>query len=143
MRDITGLGRSIAVLCVLLALTGCAGVSSSGASSSAATGGDSSATPGADGPVTTPEDAVAAVVAAHPEFEGIGPFDPDLIGGCCWYTAAPRDGGYEVVFRIGWGDCPAGCISEHQWTFLVGVDGGVELAGEGGDPIPPGGIPRN
>lgn len=146
MRDIIGLARFFAVLCVFFALSGCAGVSSPGASSpgassSAATSGDPSATPGGDGPVTSPNDAVAAVVAAHPEFDGIGAFDPDLIGGCCWYTASPIDGGYEVVFRVGWGDCPAGCIDEHRWTYRVGADGSIELVAEGGDPLPPGGIP--
>jgi hypothetical protein len=93
--------------------------------------------------VPTAEAAVAAVVAAHPEFAGIGPFDPDLIGGCCWYTASPVDDGYEVVFRMGWGDCPAGCIEEHRWTYRVGTNGSVELVAEGGESIPPSGVPRN
>ena len=25
--------------------------------------------------------------------------------------------------RIGWGDCPAGCIDEHTWIYAVGPDG--------------------
>jgi hypothetical protein len=51
------------------------------------------------------------------------------------------DAGYEVIFRVGWGDCPAGCISEHTWTYHVATDGAVELIDEGGDPVPPDGIP--
>ena len=93
------------------------------------------------GTVTTAEEAVARVVAERPDLAGIGPFDPDRIGGCCWYRTSPTADGFEVEFRVGWGDCPAGCIEEHRWTFRVAADGAVELVGEGGDPIPPGGVP--
>jgi hypothetical protein len=91
--------------------------------------------------VTSPEDAVARIIAERPDLSGIGPFDPDRIGGCCWYRATARDGGYDVEFRVGWGDCPAGCIDEHAWTYRVGADGSVELIAESGDSIPAGGIP--
>jgi hypothetical protein len=93
------------------------------------------------GTITSPEEAVGRVVAEHPEFEGVLPFNPDLIGGCCWYRVSSVDGDYEVVFRVGWGDCPAGCIDEHLWTYRVGGDGTVTLIAESGDAIPPGGVP--
>jgi hypothetical protein len=41
-----------------------------------------------------------------------------------------------VTIRIGWGDCPAGCINEHRWVYSVGRDGKVELTREDGDPLP-------
>jgi hypothetical protein len=40
-----------------------------------------------------------------------------------------------VVIRIGWGDCPAGCINEHRWTYAIGRDGTVELLREEGDDL--------
>lgn len=134
-----------------LAIVGLAGVlvaaCAAGASPSESAGPTPSGLPSSSpsgpssGPVTTPEQAVARIVAAHPEFERIPPFDPDLIGGCCWYRASAVEDGYEVVFRMGWGDCPSGCIDEHLWTYRVGSDGSVELIAESGDLVPPGGIP--
>jgi hypothetical protein len=86
--------------------------------------------------VTSPEEALARVQAEHPEFAGLGPLDPDLIGACCWSEAKAVDGGYQVTFTVGWGDCPAGCIDKHVWTFAVAPDGRVGLIGEEGPPVP-------
>ena len=91
--------------------------------------------------VTSPEEALARVQAAHPEFAGLGPLDPELIGACCWSEAKAVDGGYQVVFTVGWGDCPAGCINRHQWTFAVAPDGQVGLIGEQGPEVPAGIMP--
>ena len=46
------------------------------------------------------------------------------------------DDGWQVVIRIGWGDCPSGCISEHQWTYAVSTAGDVSLVDESGAPLP-------
>ncbi len=46
----------------------------------------------AGGSVTTPDAAVAAVIAAEPRFAGIGPKDPQLIGQSKWYEVAPASG---------------------------------------------------
>jgi hypothetical protein len=86
--------------------------------------------------VTSPEQAAARVKAEHPEFAGLTPPNPDLIGACCWYEATAVEGGYQVVVTIGWGDCPAGCIDRHVWTFAVAPDGRVGLIGEEGPPVP-------
>lgn len=43
---------------------------------------------------------------------------------------------WKITFSLGWGDCPAGCISRHVWTFRVRPDGQVEFLGSGGTPIP-------
>ena len=89
-------------------------------------------------PVLTEADAVARVIAADPRFTGLTPRDPDLIGQADWYEVMPASGvgAFLVTMRIGWGDCPAGCIDEHSWTYAVGPDGSVKLQSEGGAPVP-------
>lgn len=91
--------------------------------------------------VTTPEQAAARVKAEHPEFARLTPPNPDLIGACCWYEATAVDGGYQVVVTVGWGDCQAGCIDRHVWTFAVAPDGRVGLIGEVGPTVPAGQLP--
>lgn len=129
------------LLAVVAACGGAAAPSATPGASSAAP--SPSASPGGSpaGPVDTPEAAVARVVAEHPEFASLRPFNSDMVGQCCWYRVTPVADGYEVVMRVGWGDCPAGCIDEHVWTFHVGNDGAVELVGESGDPVEPGMMP--
>jgi hypothetical protein len=97
-----------------------------------------SATPTAGGPVLTEADAVARVVAVEPRFSGVTARDPDLIGQGAWYEVTPASGvgAYLVTIRIGWGDCPAGCIDEHRWTYAVTPDGSVTLQSESGSPVP-------
>ncbi len=93
-------------------------------------------TPGASG---TPPDAAAAAqlaLAQQDRFRGIGPYDENLIGQAAWYKVAPAGDGWEVQIRIGWGDCPAGCIEEHLWVYGVTHDGRVELISEDGDVLP-------
>jgi hypothetical protein len=93
------------------------------------------AAPGASPPI----DAAAAVrltLAQQARFAGIGPRDESLIGQAAWYEVADVENGWQVVIRIGWGDCPAGCINEHRWTYAVGRDASVELIREEGDALP-------
>jgi hypothetical protein len=94
------------------------------------------------GPITTPEQAAQRVAQVHPQLAGIGPKDPDLIGGCCWYEATPAADGYQVVFEVGWGDCQSGCIDRHQWTYRVTHAGEVTLVGETGPGVPKGILPE-
>lgn len=87
--------------------------------------------------VTSPEDAATLVIATDPLFAGALQQDPELIGGSKWWTAEPLpEGGYEIVMTVGWGDCMAGCIKRHTWTFHVAPDGAVEKVAEEGDPVP-------
>lgn len=87
--------------------------------------------------VATPEDAATLVIATDPRFSGAIQVQPDLIGASKWWEATPLPaGGYEVELTIGWGDCMAGCIDEHTWTFEVSPDGQVELVGEEGPEVP-------
>lgn len=95
--------------------------------------------PSVGGPVRTEAEAVARVVAHEPRFSGIGARDPDLIGQAAWYEVAPASGvgAFIVTMRLGWGDCPSGCIDEHSWLYAVGPDGSVTLQSEGGSAVPP------
>jgi hypothetical protein len=136
---VTRLLALVAVLLVVLAA--CAG----GAASSVPSGPSGSASQPASasgsapsGPVTTPEQAAARVGAAEPTLAGIGPLDPDIIGGCCFWEAAETADGFEVTYEVGWGDCPSGCIDRHHWTFAVTRDGAVTLLSESGPSVPPG-----
>lgn len=41
------------------------------------------------------------------------------------------------TFSVGWGDCPSGCVFNHNWSFLVTEDCEVSFLGESGaDDIP-------
>ncbi|MFL5710964.1 MAG: carboxypeptidase-like regulatory domain-containing protein [Chloroflexota bacterium] len=121
--------RLLLIAAATLAVTGCGGSASGSAPSASA---------GAGGAVRTESDAVARVIASEPRFAGITPRDPDLIGQGSWYEATPASGvgAFLVTMRIGWGDCPAGCIDEHSWTYAVGPDGSVKLQSEAGSPVP-------
>ena len=96
------------------------------------------------GTVDTPEKAVAAVIAREPRFRGITPILPDVIGQSSWYTVTQASGvgAYIVEIRVGWGDCQAGCIDEHVWTFAVQPDGTVNLQSETGGAVPPDAWPQ-
>jgi hypothetical protein len=83
-------------------------------------------------PVTSVEDAAARVIEVHPSLEGVGPKDPNMIGACCWWTGSETADGYTLTFEVGWGDCPAGCINHHSWTFSVSKDGAVTTTAEQG-----------
>lgn len=105
-------------------------------------GGSASPIPSAPpsvGPVTTPEEAVAAIVAREPRLAGITERDLDMIGQSAYWEAMPASGvgAFLVRIYVGWGDCQAGCIDEHSWVYAVGPDGSVTLQSEGGDPVPP------
>lgn len=78
-----------------------------------------------------------AVIATNPMFAGIGPLQPDTIGASRWYVATPlAGGGHTIEITIGWGDCMAGCIERHVWTYEVKPDGTVTLKSETGEPVP-------
>ena len=115
----------------------------SGAAAPASSLGPGASPPSASGAivVTSPEAAAALVIGQDPRFAGFQPPDRDAIGQCCWYEATAVEGGYQVVIRVGWGDCPSGCIDEHRWTYAVSPDGQVGLINETGEPVPPNVLP--
>ena len=89
--------------------------------------------------MTSPEVAAGLVMATDPRFAGVRRLDSNMIGTSAWWESAPRNGGgYVITVTIGWGDCPAGCISRHVWTFDVTGQGAVTMTGESGDPLPSG-----
>jgi hypothetical protein len=88
------------------------------------------------GPVTSPDEAAQRVLALDPHFTGLQPKNPDLIGACCFYEATTTADGYQVNIELGWGDCPAGCINRHRWSYSVAPDGSTTLLSDTGDPVP-------
>jgi len=87
--------------------------------------------------VSSPADAAALVIATNPIFGGTMELRPDVIGASRWWTATPlAGGGFRIELTVGWGDCMAGCIERHVWTFDVDASGGVKLVSETGDPVP-------
>lgn len=96
---------------------------------------------GPGGAIETPDEAAELVVASDSKFKNVGRKDPNLIGQCCYYEAARGQDGYRVRITMGWGDCPAGCIDRHTWTYEVSTEGEIKLIDQSGSPVPPGGIP--
>jgi hypothetical protein len=125
------LNHLVAFTAVAIIVVGCAG----GAASTQPPGPSSSIAPFT---FSTPEQAAARVAAVAPGFAGIGPKDPNIIGGCCFWEARQTADGHEVTFEVGWGDCQAGCIERHRWTYGVSWNGAVTLLTESGDPVPSG-----
>jgi hypothetical protein len=83
-----------------------------------------------------------AVVAAHtPWFDGVKPKDPNAVGATAWWEASPMDAGtppaaWSVVVTVGWGDCQAGCINRHVWTWQVTTAGSLTAASDSGPAVP-------
>jgi hypothetical protein len=128
MPIVWSLRRVIATMLVALLFAACAGAASG------TLPGASTRPPG----VTTPDDAVARVIAFEPRLTGIAPFDTGLIGQSSWYAVEPASGvgAFVVEVHVGWGDCEAGCIDEHRWVYAVSPDGTVSLVSESGPPVP-------
>lgn len=135
MTNLTRPVGLIALVAVLALVAACGGAASTAAPSSSP---PASGAP-IGGTVDTPEEALAAVIAKEPRFAGIGPYQADMIGQSAWYKVTPASGvgAFVVEIRLGWGDCPAGCIDEHSWLFAVLPDGTVNLQSETGSPVPP------
>ncbi|HEV8697949.1 MAG TPA: hypothetical protein VGQ89_09665 [Candidatus Limnocylindrales bacterium] len=121
---------------LLVAIVVGAAACSGSAAPSGSTG--ASPTPTGRGPITSEEDAITRVIEHEPRFAGITKRDPEMIGQASWYEVAPASGvgAFTVTIRVGWGDCPAGCIEEHRWVYSVAPDGAVTLRSEGGTDVP-------
>lgn len=146
MRTITSAAARPALLVSAIALAAllaaCAAGEPSGSAPSGSGGPSASPTARPSPGILDSAAAAAKLVAAKmPLFEGIGPKDPELIGQANWYEATPAEAAkppvaWRVVFHVGWGDCPSGCIDEHTWTYDVEPDGSVTLVGETGPSLP-------
>ena len=88
--------------------------------------------------VGSPFDAATLVIATNPLFSGAAPRDEGMIGMSKWWVATPlSEGRFRIDVTIGWGDCIAGCIYRHVWTYEVWPDGTLELVSEAGPEVPP------
>jgi hypothetical protein len=124
------------LLAVLLGSAACSGAASPSAPGSSPA---ASPAPSGAGPVTSEADAIARVIEHEPRFAGIAKRDPEMIGQSSWYEVAPASGvgAFLVTIRIGWGDCPSGCIDEHSWVYAVAPDGSVTEQSDTGTDVPP------
>jgi hypothetical protein len=129
--------RRLALPVLLASIAGCTAVA--GGPSAPGT----SAAPSASAAlsITSPDAAAARVMSVYPRFAGLGHQNADAVGQCCWYEASSSASGYQVVVHVGWGDCPAGCISKHEWTYRVTPDGSVSTINETGSDVPAGILP--
>lgn len=64
----------------------------------------------------------------HAEENGVGGDGADI-------RARLQDGGWRLDYSFGFGDCPAGCIERHTWSFHVTEAGAVVFLGESGSPL--------
>lgn len=46
-----------------------------------------------------------------------------------------KDASRVYTFSMGWGDCPAGCISRHTWEVTLNTDGSVAVKESGPSPL--------
>jgi hypothetical protein len=80
--------------------------------------------------------AFAAIQARTPWFDGVKAKDPSLIGEAAWWEATQAADGWTVAITVGWGDCQAGCINRHAWTWHVAKDGTIAFVSETGPALP-------
>ena len=127
---------------LVAALAACGGVASTAAPTASAR---PTPTPVAEDPTPTPiiivvgspTDAAALVLATNPLFAGAAPRMEDAIGQTKWWVATPlSEGHFRIDVTIGWGDCMAGCIDRHVWSYEVWPDGSLELVSETGPEVP-------
>jgi len=91
-------------------------------------------------PIDTPAQAHAAVLATGAPFDGFVLLDGALIGASQYYEVKGEPGSsasWIVVYTYGWGDCQAGCISRHSFTYQVDpFTGAVSFEGGEGEQLP-------
>lgn len=79
---------------------------------------------------------IAALAAEFAPLAGVRYAEPNGYGGDGNDIGAERiAGAWRLAYSLGFGDCPAGCISRHFWTFEVSDAGNVTYLGSSGDPI--------
>jgi hypothetical protein len=125
--------RSILVVALVFAavLAACDLAGPPGPPASATTAG------GGGGSVQSGLGAVEAIRERVPLFDGLGVRIQDFEGQASFFTVDQVEGGWRVVFETGWGDCQAGCIDRHRWTWDVAPGGELTFLGEDGSPLAP------
>lgn len=82
--------------------------------------------------VSTPAQAAALVFASDERWGRMTPLRSDMVGQSSWYETSRDADGFTVMITFGEGDCQAGCIDRHTWTYHVDFAGTVELVWESG-----------
>jgi hypothetical protein len=116
----------------LLALAGILGACASGGAAASA----SAAASSVPTTIESASEAAGAVAQQNRLLAGIGPLESDAIGQANYWDAESTEDGYRVRYTLGWGDCLAGCIESHEFTYEVSRAGSVRLVAEDGDVIP-------
>jgi len=86
--------------------------------------------------VTNDRIAAYRIGLENPLLAGVRQREADAVGQPAWWEGKETADGWQLVYTIGWGDCLAGCIERHTFTYDVARDGTVALVDEGGDAIP-------
>lgn len=82
---------------------------------------------------------IAALGTRFEGIEGIHSAGPNTVAGDANdIRAVVEDSAIRLEYSVGFGDCPAGCIGRHIWSFRVHEDGEVEFVGISGSPLPDG-----
>ncbi len=119
----------------LATLIAACGGSAQGGSPGASAAPSASSGAGGSGVVESGLAAVEAIRDRVSLFDGFGIKKDDMIGQASWWTADPVGQDWRVVFETGWGDCQAGCIDRHRWTWMVKHDGTLVFGGEEGSAL--------
>jgi len=81
---------------------------------------------------------VAALAARFSGVSGVFYAEPNAFGGDGNdISAAAQADGWTLEYSVGWGDCLAGCIGRHWWSFRVNTAGAVTFLGSRGMQLPP------
>jgi hypothetical protein len=65
---------------------------------------------------------LGAIIASPPESQ-VGEPETDIF-------VQAENGGWNITFVKGWGDCPSGCINHHYWFVFVDRNENVTLKSE-------------
>lgn len=88
-----------------------------------------STSPSTTRPISTEAEAIAAVKQRNKEVRHIQKTS-DAIGQSMDIRSKETVQGWKILFWEGSGDCPAGCLNDHEWYFVVEKSGRVERIGE-------------
>ncbi|MFA6517945.1 MAG: T9SS type A sorting domain-containing protein, partial [Bacteroidia bacterium] len=77
-----------------------------------------------------------ALAKAFEKIQGVSHTEPEFaIGDGNYIIDSIYNDHVELIYSLGWGDCPAGCINRRFWKFNVYNDCSVEYMGSYGDLI--------
>jgi len=78
-----------------------------------------------------------ALAARLAELPGVRWAEPNTVLGHGSDIELERDGrDWLITFRLGWNDCPSGCIESHYWRFRITDQGAVTFLESWGSAVP-------